>query len=126
MEKQRLTCRLRAALKTFLSYGCQHAASRAALSQTYERIWEDNGHSRRVALTIRPAGDLYEVRLDHYLNGQHLLNENWPATYGWNSNGHLIAVGRLTYVIMNPARRLVILEDIPDKGPHTQHYYHQA
>lgn len=128
MEKQSLFSRLRAAFKTLIAYGCQHAASLKAMEKTYTRCLSDGGSSDpcKVLLRIRACGQLYEVTRGYFVNDEFRVSEKWLATYGWHSNGHLIAIGRCTYVIFDPVRHLVVVEHIPETGPDTVEIYHEA
>jgi hypothetical protein len=128
MEKQSLLRRLCAAINILLTYGVQHAASLAAMEKTYMRCVSDGGTNDpcKILLNIRRSGQLYEVTLGYFTHDQFKVSEKWLATYGWHSNGHLIAIGRCTYVIFDPVRKLVIIERIPEQGPDTVEIFHEA
>ena len=127
MEKQPIFCRLIPALRTLLAFGSQHAASLAALKKTYTLCGFDQALNRtRSVLRIRPCGQLYEVTRGYFADDQFRVSEQWLATYGWHSNGHLIALGRTTYVIFDPVRKLVVLENFPAEGEDTVEIFHEA
>lgn len=128
MKKPSKFCRLRAAIRTLITYGCQHAASLKAIEKTYTRCLSDGGTGDpcKVILSIRKCGQLYEVTRGYFVHNEFKADEKWLATYGWHSNGHLIAIGRCTYVIFDAQRKLVVVENIPDKGPDTVEIYHEA
>ncbi|MFB9843964.1 hypothetical protein [Mucilaginibacter ginsenosidivorans] len=128
MKKQNHMSRVIAALKVLLTFGAQHAASLEASKKPYTRSWLDqpSGDRCSVKLAIHPMGHLFEVILTYFVNDQYKVTEKWPATYGWHSNGHLIAIGRTAHIIFDPARKLVLVENIPGNGPVTIDIYHEA
>jgi hypothetical protein len=128
MENESKLHRLIAALKTLIRFGSRHAACLQAMEKDYIHHWKDKGSGDplSIRLRIRPCGDLYEVTRDYLSNDQFKVTEKWLATYGWHSKGHLIALGRTTYVVFDPARKLVFVENIPLDGKETLEIYHEA
>jgi hypothetical protein len=118
--------RFRAAIYILLRFGAQHRASLAALEKRYVREWKEpqNGTRCTVKLDIQPQGSLYLVTQQYYSNDQYQVTESWLATYGWHTNGHLIAIGRSRYLICDPVRELLYLENWPDEGDRTVEIYH--
>lgn len=121
-----LVRRLRAAIHIFCRYGEQHQASLAALEKRYIREWQDTASGNRcsVKLDIQSQGSLYLVTQQYYSNDQYKVTESWIATYGWHSNGHLIGIGCHRYLISDPIRQLLYLENWPDDGERTIEIYH--
>jgi hypothetical protein len=127
MKRRRQLIRLfRAAVHILLRFGAQHRASLSALEKRYIREWKEpqNGVSCTVKLDIQQQGSLYLVTQQYYRNDQYLVTESWLATYGWHSNGHLIAIGHSRYLICDPIRQLLYLENWPDEGDRTVEIYH--
>lgn len=118
--------RLRAAISILLRFGSQHRASLAALEKRYIREWQDtpSGNQCSVKLDIQPQGNLYLVTQQYYSNDQYKVTDSWMATYGWHSNGHLIGIGCHRYLICDPLRQLLYLENWPDDGDRTVEIYH--
>lgn len=127
MKKLRhLIRRLRAAIYILLRFGEQHQASLAALEKRYTREWQDipGGNRCSVKLDIQPQGSLYLVTQQYYSNDQYKVTQSWIATYGWHCNGHLIGIGCHRYLICDPVRQLLCLENWPDDGDRTVEIYH--
>jgi hypothetical protein len=105
--------KLRPALSAVLQYWIAHSASRAAMKKTYRREWQEKGSASTslAEISIFHHGALYEVNRAFYLDGRLQREESWLATYGWHSNGHLIALGRSGYLIFDPFSKLLYLEE---------------
>lgn len=127
MEQHTFFNRLIAALRALLAFGRHHYASRKAVHFAYTRTWREATANQRCAikLRIRTCGSLYEVSQECFVNDQFKVRETWMASYGWHSNGHLMAIGKTRYIIFDPVRKLVVLEDYPDTGAGTVEIYHQ-
>jgi hypothetical protein len=123
---RQLIRRFRAAVHILLRFGAQHQASLSALEKRYFREWKEpqNGARCSVKLDIQQQGSLYLVTQQYYSNDQYKATESWLATYGWHSNGHLIGIGRHCYLICDPIRQLLLLENWPEDGDRTVEIYH--
>jgi hypothetical protein len=123
---RQLIRRFRAAIHILLRFGAQHQASLSALEKRYVREWKEpqNGTRCSVKLDIQQQGSLYLVTQQYYTNDQYKVTESWLATYGWHCNGHLIGIGRHCYLICDPIRQLLLLENWPDDGDRTVEIYH--
>jgi hypothetical protein len=118
MKKQNLISRIRLAAKTALQFWCAHAATRKAMKKIYSRVWDDEklGEHFQTKIFIVRKGVIYRVTQLFYINGTVRDQQNWIATYGWHSNGHLMAIGSSRYLIFNPTEKVLYLEEWVDGG----------
>lgn len=118
--------RLRAAISILFRFGEQHQASLSALEKRYTREWKDpqSGARCSVKLDIQPQGCLYLVTRQFFSNDQYKVTDSWIATYGWHCNGHLIGIGCHRYLICDPVRQLLYLENWPEDGERIVEIYH--
>lgn len=127
MKKQNLLDGLIASLRIAVQFCSDHAASHRAMEQVYVRKWLGEGPEAdfSIQILINPHGDLYKITHRHF-NGINLLREEtYFATYGWQCNGHLIALGSYRMLVFNPEMRQLILEDWPDHGDLTTEIFEQ-
>jgi hypothetical protein len=105
--------RLRPAISALLQYWIAHGLGLAAIKKTYRREWQEKGSAatQMAEICIFHHGSLYEVNRVFYTDGRLQREENWLATYGWHSNGHLIALERSRYLIFDPFSKLLYLEE---------------
>jgi hypothetical protein len=127
MKKQNLLDCLLAGLRTAIQYWCEQSASWQAMEHVYVRKWreEEPAADYAVQILINPQGSLFKVTHRHFVNGDLLREESYPATYGWHSNGHLIALGITRYLVFDPANKLLYIEDWPETGDPTLETYEQ-
>lgn len=98
-------------------YAQQHEASHAAMNQLYRMPGTGDGivstHTS-VIIEITPYGSLYRVSQKYYQWNELQRENNWIASYGWHSNGHLMEIGGSRYCIFDPAQRQLFLEYFDD------------
>ncbi|MBW4888957.1 hypothetical protein KXQ82_04495 [Mucilaginibacter sp. HMF5004] len=118
MKKQQVLDSLWSALRAALQYWNDQAASQQAMEHVYVRKWHEDEPvaDYAVQILINPHGSIFKVTHRHFVNGNLLREESYLATYGWHSNGHLIALGRERYLVFDPAQRQLYLEDWPESG----------
>jgi len=127
MKKKNLLSCIRLSLSTALRYWYAHSASLKAIKKDYGIAWQDEltRDKNSIKLKICPYGSIYRVTRLYYINDVFTREESWLATYGWHSNGHLIAIGCTRYLIFDPLQKSLYLEDWPDSGERTVEIYHQ-
>lgn len=125
MSKKNLICRFGQALKMALAYGDAHASSQKAMKKEYanERHDEKLGDHFLTKITIKKQGNMYQVTQLFYVNGWFKDQNDWIATYGWHSNGHLMAIGSSRYLIFDPTEKLLYLEEWIDDEKTMRIYY---
>lgn len=113
MKKQHLFDSFLSGIRTAIRYWCGQAASQQAMEQVYVRRWreEDPEAEYAVQILINPHGSIYQVTQRHFVNGDLIREETYPATYGWHSGGHLIALGMERFLVFDPAQRLLYVEN---------------
>jgi hypothetical protein len=113
MKTKSLITRIRLTVTTALRYGCRHAACRKAMKKVYTKTWEDErtGKHFSAKITITRQGTMYRVVQTFYAGDTCPHENSWVASYGWHSNGHLIAIGSTRYLIFDPLQRLLYLEE---------------
>jgi hypothetical protein len=127
MKKQNLLDNLLSGLRTAVQYWSDHAASHQAMEQVYIRKWREEEPIADYAtqILINPYGSIYKVTHRYFANGDLIREETYLATYGWQCNGHLIALGSHRWLVFNPEQRQLILEDWPDPGDLTTEIFEQ-
>jgi hypothetical protein len=116
MKKQNLLDNLLSGLKAAVQYWSDQATCQQALDQVYVRKWheDDPAADYTVQILINPHGNIFKVTHRHFANGDLIREESYIATYGWHSNGHLIALGITRFLVFDPANKQLYLEDWPN------------
>lgn len=127
MKKQNLLDSLVSGLRIALQYWCDQAASQQAMEHVYVRKWREEqvAADYAVQILINPHGSIFKVTHRHFVNGDLIREESYPATYGWHSNGHLIALGITRYLVFDPDQKLLYVEDWPENGDLSLEIYEQ-
>lgn len=118
MKKQQVLDSLWGAFRAALQYWSDQAASQQAMEHVYVKKWHEDEPvaDYAVQILINPHGSIFKVTHRHFVNGDLIREESYMATYGWHSNGHLIALGRERYLVFDPAQKQLYLEDWPEAG----------
>jgi hypothetical protein len=127
MKKQSLLDSLLSGLRVAIQYWSDQAATQQAMEQVYVRKWhgEEFQADYAVQILINPNGSIFKITHRHFVNGDLIREESYPATYGWHSNGHLIALGIVRFLVFDPAQKLLYIEDCPERGNPTLETYEQ-
>ncbi|WP_426672106.1 hypothetical protein ACPPVU_12830 [Mucilaginibacter sp. McL0603] len=113
MELSTIIKELRPAISAMLRYWQTQGASLRAMKNTYRREWreKEQGIIQAAEIRIYEHGTIYRVHRIFYTDGHFQREETWLATYGWQSSGHLIALGREGYLIFDPLSKLLHVEE---------------
>ena len=127
MKKQSLLDSLFSALRAGIQYWSDQAASQHAMEQVYVKKWreEDPAADYAVQILINPHGSIFKVTHRHFVNGDFLREESYLATYGWHSNGHLMAIGAIRFLVLDPLQKQLYIEDTNHLGETTLETYQQ-
>lgn len=113
MKEQNPIKRVWRLLRLVKNYLSQHAASLKAMQVEYFTVCDENGPAagHTIRISVAPRGHLYKVTQVFYKDGRYFHEQSWLATYGWQCNGHLIAIGSHRHLIFDPPNESLYLEE---------------
>ncbi|MFD0795459.1 hypothetical protein ACFQZX_17690 [Mucilaginibacter litoreus] len=128
MEKQNLISRTWQLLRLVKGYLSRHAVSLKAMQAEYFTVCNEYGPNAGliIKISIAPLGHLYKVTQVFYKDGQYSHEQSWLATYGWQCNGHLIAIGSHRLLIFDPPNQALYLEEWLDTPDEVVTFYKQT
>jgi hypothetical protein len=120
MEKQSLISQVWQSLRLVNDFFSRHAASMKAIQVEYFTVCDAQGPlaNHIIRISIASQGHLYKVTQVFYKGGQYSHEHSWLATYGWQCNGYLIAIGSHRHLIFDPPNESLYLDewlDTPDE-----------
>ncbi len=127
MKKKSLLEKLLWLAEITRDYYNDNAAKVALLKQQYSKPWPGdtvpNGHTS-ILINITLEGSLYKVLQQYFLKGELQREYSWVASFSPSPNATLTEIGGYRFIIFDPVRNTLYLEDETIGGSPVVTIYH--